>query len=257
MDIIVETPWEDRALGRKAFALNASCLSSLSEDILEDQIKGRIGKYGAIFVSARVPKKSMSAIPVLQACRFYVVEGVLSPVANLSDNPVLRAFLETPSRFLPRRFRESDVQFVSLDRCDANKKRDTIVGMAEQSFSDDRFHMDFRCPAGLASRRFAFWVGDLLQDEQVRFDLLLVNGEPGGFMARKKDKLVLAGFSKKYVRSGLGEYLWLSSLREMFDAGMQHVSTLISLNNVPVLNLYSRLGFKFRDVQYTFHCWRP
>ena len=77
-------------------------------------------------------------------------------------------------------------------------------------------------------------------------------------MASRGGDLLLAGFARKYAGGGLGEFFWLRVLQNLGADGVDRVSTLISINNLSVLNLYARMGFKFRDSRATFHLWgRP
>jgi len=253
--MLTETPWEERNLGIKSFALNDACLSTLSQQPLAKALKELQQQFGRYFIFARLPKTYLNLVPCLQQCGFYLVEGAVCPVIQLHKSAVLQAFDEDSSQFIPKRFRHNNICFITLD----NRRNETMAAVstiARESFSSDRFHVDFQCPEKLANRRFELWICDLLQHEDVIFDIVEVNGEAAGFMARKNNHLIIAGFSRKYVRAGLGEYLWLGSLQRMQTSGLRYAETLVSTNNIPSLNLHARLGFKFRNPQYSFHCWQ-
>ncbi|MDQ6999725.1 MAG: GNAT family N-acetyltransferase [Mariprofundus sp.] len=253
--IFDETPWEERNLGLKSFALNEACLARLDQQLLAQELDCLQQSFGKFFVFARLPKTFLHLVPCLQQCGFYLVEGAVCPVIQLHKSAVLQAFDEDRSQFVPNRFRHNNIRFITLDNR-RNETVETVSAIARESFSSDRFHVDFQCPEELANRRFELWICDLLQHEDVIFDIVEVNGEAAGFMARKNNHLIIAGFSRKYVRAGLGDYLWLGSLQHMRDNGLRYAETLVSTNNIPSLNLHARLGFKFRNPQYSFHLWQ-
>jgi len=253
--ILTETPWEERNLGIKSFALNESCLPALDQRVLAGELASLQQAYGSLFIFARLPSAHLSLVPCLQQCGFYLVEAALCPVIQLDKSAVLQAFHADAASFIPRRFRCGNINFTTLKHRQDDAVA-TVSAIAGESFSGDRFHMDFQCRQALADRRFALWIGDLLRNKDVIFDIVEVDGKAAGFMARKENHLIIAGFSKQYVRAGLGDYLWLGSLRCMQQAGLRYAETLVSTNNIPSINLHARLGFKFRNPQYSFHCWK-
>jgi hypothetical protein len=44
-------------------------------------------------------------------------------------------------------------------------------------------------------------------------------------------------------------------MKDMLEQNKKVAATLISANNVSVLNLYARLGFRFKNPEATFHYW--
>jgi len=253
--IFDETPWEERNLGLKSFTLNEACLARLDQQGLAKELDCLQQSFGKFFVFARLPKTYLNLVPCLQQCGFYLVEGAVCPVIQLHKSAVLQAFDEDRSQFVPNRFRHNNICFITLDNRQ-NETVETVSTIARESFSSDRFHVDFQCPEEIANRRCELWICDLLQHEDVIFDIVEVNGEAAGFMARKNNHLIIAGFSRKFVRAGLGDYLWLGSLQHIRDHGLRYAETLVSINNIPSLNLHARLGFKFRNPQYSFHFWQ-
>ena len=251
-DLLIETPWESRNLGLATFALNEASIDALDPTRLENAISGLRKTHQHAFVFARIDKAKLAMAPILQSCGFYLVECTLEPYIQFSRNRIFAQFQNSPEQFLPKRFDWTDICFEAAVPTPPAQR---LFEIARESFSTDRFHMDYRCPPELANRRFELWVKDLLADRQVAFDLLKIRGQLVGFMARKEQQLILAGFSKDSQRSGLGDFLWLNSCSAVQASGYRSAETLISANNLPVLNLYSRLGFKFRNTGYSFHAW--
>ena len=190
----------------------------------------------------------------MQRCGFYFVESTLTPHVRLADNIILQTFIQNRINFVPNRYDSEKLIVRSIDKQDLDIRKN-IEEISKHSFVDDRFHLDPNCPNSIADLRFYYWIQDLYSDPEAIFYCLEFDGEITGFMCRKNSNLILAGFEKKYRNSGLGDFLWLSVMEEMLKSGLSHAHTLISANNVAVLNLYARIGFKFRQSAITFHYW--
>lgn len=246
-------PWETRNLGRPAFALSDTFLVAPDERVLTDALAAADREHSATFVQARFSPESQRAA-LLGRHGFYFVETALSPSVHLGRCAALQRFRSDVSAVVPRRWDVTDLALVPIGAADADLA-DAVRAIAAESFVDDRFHHDHGCPPALASRRYALWTDDLLDDATVIVRVLLLGAEPIGFMISRKGQLLLAGFSRRYAGAGLGEFLWLSSLSALYDDGVMQVRTVISTNNVPVLNLYARLGFRLGEPRSTFHRW--
>lgn len=247
-------PWETRNLGIPAFRLSDAFMENADEETLRECLATQARECKEFFVQARV-RIDASLIRVLEGSGFYFVEATVCPLAILEKNGLLRDFAIDPGSFLPARYALGDVQSVSLDRTDPALCA-AVRQIAGESFSDDRFHADHNCERSVADRRFVYWVGDLIGDPGVTFDVMLLKERPIAFMARKVEDLMLAGFARKYAGAGLGDFFWLSVLRQLKEMGLNQARTLISVRNISSLNLHARLGFKFRDPRATFHYWR-
>jgi RimJ/RimL family protein N-acetyltransferase len=222
-----------------------------------DRLKAGLARarelHGNIFVQARFAAESKVSV-IVERAAFYFVESVVCPYSNLHKNEVLAEFLVDPRAFLPARYGLSDLQMKTVT-AQSEQLILAVKKIAAESFTDDRFHCDHNCDEAIANQRYLYWVEDMLADAFVRFDVLSYQGHPVAFMASRGRQLLLAGFAKKFVGSGMGEYFWLSVMKKLFDTRLDRVETLISTNNVRVMNLYAKIGFKFRFPQNTFHYW--
>ena len=253
-NLLRETPWETRNLGMPAYALYLDDKEDMSASTFVDELQQLKQSNSCGFVSARIPKASLHLAPILEQAGFYIVESTVCPYIQLKKSAFVSRFQEDPRQSIPKKFQETDLRFITLERNGTMPVAD-LKAIAESSFSDDRFHIDHSCSHELANQRFSYWVDDLLANPEITFDVIYLGEMVIGFMARKENDLILAGFHGQYVRAGLGDYLWLSTCALLKDQEYATAETTISINNVPVLNLYGRLGFKFKETQYTFHCW--
>lgn len=251
---LIRIPWETRNLGLQSFEVSEDFVQGPDEQTLKDVLKTKIEEHGRIFVQARVSKGNSHVIPLLERNNFNFIETILVPYTTLQTNPVLNRFIADKSEFLPKQYNCNDCRVVQINKDDISSCL-RIKEIGTESFSDDRFHIDHQCSNEIADIRFSFWIEDMLADEQVIFHTVNYLGRAQGFMTRKSDNLILAGFSKEFIGKGLAKFLWLSVLEDVANEGFSQVHTLISTNNTPVLNLYTRLGFKFKDPAVTLHYW--
>jgi hypothetical protein len=254
-EFLVETPWETRNLELPSYAVRPEFFQSPDFRAFKEALDALRERHGKYFVFARIAKELLRWAPGLAGCGFSVVEGVLSLHSVLEKNEVFQRFLKDPGAALPGECQVTPPEFVTL-RQDRDFPGDSLRGIALESFSDDRFHQDPRCPEERANRRFRFWVDDLMSDRATEFDALRLDAEVIGFLARQENRILLAGFARRMIGKGLGRFLFLGACRAMWEARHDTVDGgKISMNNMPILNLYAQLGFRFKAPGYTFHYW--
>ena len=253
-DCLVPIPWETRNLGLESFKVTDGFIHNPSEKTLESALKKKIKEHSRIFIQARISKDNYRIIPLLGRNNFYFVETVLVPYTTLETNLMLNHFIANKSEFLPKQYDVNGWEVAFFDKNDVSLCR-SIKNIAAESFVDDRFHCDQQCDKAIADRRFSYWVDDLLADAGVIFHIITYHSEPVGFIASKSDDLILAGLSRKYVGKGIGTFFWLSILEDMLNKGYSRIHSMISTNNTPILNLYVKLGFRFKDPAATLHYW--
>lgn len=253
MSILIPAPWETRSIGLPSFSVDKERYKGLSVGALRDGIKA--ASPTGIFISARVEKKDYPVIPIVQKAQFYFVEQTLDPYTNLQNNEVLNAFATNKSGYVPLRYRSKNPVIKTLDKTD-KKACAAVEACTRGSFSDDRFHTDPNCPDEIADTRFFNWAKDLIDDIGVTIHIVCFEDDIAGFLARDGNRMILAGFAKRYIGAGLGQYLWLGAMEAMLADGIDLVDTRISANNVAVMNLYVRLGYKFKNPAAIFHYWQ-
>lgn len=252
-EALVPLPWETRNLGLPAFRLGDAWIETADRAALRSRLAATARERGSFFAQARVRCDSRLSQKLAQS-GFYFVEATYCPHTSLARNDPLGRFSADPAPFLPGRFEPAEIRIAGLARSDAGLCA-AVRQIARESFSDDRFHRDHNCEPRIADRRFEYWVDDLFGDTSVAFDIMLLRESPVAFLARRADDMVLCGFARQYTRAGLGDFIVLHAMRAMQAAGLKQAQSLISLNNIPVMNLLERLGFKMRDPRATFHYW--
>ncbi len=255
MTLFRSIPWETRNLGIPSYEINVPNLNLITATDLVNELDLLHKKYSHFFIFARLQKKEIHLSAILEKQGFYLIESTISPYMNLNKNVILAKFNENKKLSLPKRYKEKNITFHTLTNDEKLHYKNKLKKIAEESFSYDRFHLDFNCTSTIADRRFSLWVDDLIADNNVTFDALQHDDEPISFIARKNNHLILGGFKKKYHLAGLGEYFILSTCSTIKQQNHPTLETLISVNNLPIVNLYASVGFKFRDTRYSFHFW--
>jgi len=122
--------------------------------------------------------------------------------------------------------------------------------LCRQSFVG-RFHRDFNLDRNAADRRYLQWLRQLIRSQKVF--ALLFRGRCVGFLGHERGKIRLHALDKKIRGKGLSKFLWTRACLEIFKSGSKEITSSISLSNMPVLNLYVSLGFRFRNPRDVYH----
>jgi len=255
IDHIREVPWETRNLRRPAFELDNG---SIEVNVLRSSLDRITSDIGAdFFVQAKVPSIEKRKVAMLESVGFRFAEMSLDPSLRIPYSDILVDYEISPEKFLKS---SSDVKFLSnecgsvVDLSEAT--RNEIVRVSTTVFKDDRFHMDPNCPSVLADERIGLWVKeDLLTDKNVLCTLLRFRERLVGYIIWKGERFILGGISQGFLGKGFAKALYLQTLLDVKRYGVEEISATISVNNISVLNLYSRLGFSFGKPTYLLHYW--
>lgn len=126
-----------------------------------------------------------------------------------------------------------------------------LLPVCNGAFSHGRFHRDFHFSAQLADLRYNNWFKQLYQEENIYG--FLYYGDIAGFICCHENKLVLHAMAPAYRGKGLAKYFWSAVCQQLFNAGHMEIKSSISAANTAVLNLYTSLGFRFRNPIDIYH----
>ncbi len=215
--LIRSTPWDSAAFGMPTWEL-----TEYSERALRQAMQ-TAGHY-SLKVDPLANKR------LLHEYGFYYCDTLIEPHCNAMR---LRA-VGHPDATISK---EVDVA-QALDIC-------------EGAFSHGRFHRDFNVSRSAADLRYCNWLKDLLSAKQV-YGLFWQN-ELAGFIGHSGCNLVLHALAEPHRGKGRSKYWWSSVCGELMASGYHEVKSSISAANLPVLNLYSSLGFAFTNPQDVYH----
>jgi ribosomal protein S18 acetylase RimI-like enzyme len=119
------------------------------------------------------------------------------------------------------------------------------------AFEHGRFHRDFNIPRQLADLRYDNWLRQLLAQRKVLG--LNWDGRQVGFFAVEACRAVLHAIDSKHRGRGIAKFLWSAAIEHLFEQGCVGVSSSVSAANLAIINLYGRLGFRFRNSTDIYH----
>lgn len=147
-----------------------------------------------------------------------------------------------------------DLQWLPASEAD----RTEIQQLASEAFATGRWNMDWSVGQKLGGRRYADWVGRSMADPRHEVQRAIVDGQTAGLFITEaqEDASVywhLTAVSPQWQGKGVGKAMWTSMLHRHASDGAKLVHTTIAARNIPVLNLYARLGWRFMDCQMSYH----
>jgi ribosomal protein S18 acetylase RimI-like enzyme len=226
LENIITTPWDSRTFGINTFEILYTSETNLKNTLESIITEKSLGHY-TIKINPLAPKK------ILYEFGFYYCDTLIEPYCS-------------PERIV--KYNKEDVDISeSLDIEELHLLSDMIYG----TFTYDRFHRDFNINPHLADVRYDLWLQDLWKNKQVF--TLIFSGKIAGFWAYLNNKILLHALSQEYRGKGLSKYFWSLACEKLFEKGYQELTSSISVSNLAVLNLYSSLGFRFRNAVDIYH----
>ena len=194
-------------------------------------------------VSCRLPSLKLRESMLLESVGFRFVEMVFSPVLAplpVDDDGLVGIIISGPE--------QSDQ--AELER------------IAASVFTTGRHLLDWRLDPDASHRRYRQWLRGALADEHQEVLKAEMDGATVGFFIAetRPDFEVywhLTAVAPEWQGRGVGKRLWRTMIARHRAAGAQRIATTISAHNIPVLNLYAGLGFRFASPRATFHWQRP
>ena len=221
---ITDTPWDSTIFGVKTYEVNFTSNDNLEQSIKEVIKSKRYGHY-------TVKIDPLFSKDILHKFGFYYCDSLIEPFC------------------LRKNFVDYFDKAISLSQ---NVGLDRIRDICNSAFSHGRFHRDFNIPKSLASERYIQWLQDLWDQNQVF--TLMYHDEVAGFFAFSDSKILLHALEDSFRGKGLSKFFWSSACRELFkQQTLSELTSSISACNLPVLNLYISLGFKFRNPVDVYH----
>lgn len=232
-------PWDSELLGCPAAEITSIRVAGPGDLQLEfDHFQVWLRDNGYKMVSCRMPHQKLLESALLEKNHFRFIEMVLHP--ELKDLQSLEVT-------------EQGIEISLADFEDVSR----IAQIAEKAFGVERFYVDPFMNADLANLRYKRWVENSIgSDVQILLKVSLDGQIVGFFLVEKKQRQVywhLTAITPEFKGRGIGVRVWRAMLERHKKDGMDSVLTTISARNVPVLNLYSKLNFRFQPPEMTFH----
>jgi ribosomal protein S18 acetylase RimI-like enzyme len=213
---IERVPWDSVALGCEAWEL-----ASAAPEILA---QARAAGHYTVRVSPLADKRA------LHEHGFYYCDTLIEPYCAA------------------REFKPQPHAAAGLNR---NAALDPLLAICRGAFQQGRFHRDFNVESARADRRYENWLKTLHGAGKVYG--LTWGGELAGFIAHEGGKLVLHALGPKHRGRGLARHLWSAVCADLARQEVSELTSSISATNLPALNLYASLGFRFRNAVDVYH----
>ena len=133
-----------------------------------------------------------------------------------------------------------------------------IEAIAGSAFDTGRYLLDWRLDSQHSHLRYRNWLRNSAVSADQEVLTASANGEIVGFfiIEKRPDDSVywhLTAIAAHQRGRGLGKQLWRAMALRAWREGATRVETTISAHNLPVINLYAQLGFRFDSAQMTLH----
>jgi GNAT superfamily N-acetyltransferase len=189
-------------------------------------------------VTCRLDHFALRESMFLEACGFRFVELVYRPSLCLDHTD----------------FPESELVIEPALPADVPE----IEAIAGYAFSTGRYLLDWRLNPVHSHLRYRNWVRSSAASANQEVLKGSLRGEIIGFfiIEKRADQSVywhLTAMAKQWQSQGLGKRLWQAFAMRARRDGATRIETTISGHNLPVMNLYARLGFCFDAAQLTLH----
>jgi ribosomal protein S18 acetylase RimI-like enzyme len=212
------TPWDSAIYGVETFELLV-----VSEEALA--LAARTPGHHTAKVDPLASKR------LLHAYGFYYCDTLIEPHCRAADLV---------------RFPREGIRLSSDDTLEA------MLEVCHGAFAHDRFHRDFNLEGRLADQRYDRWLEQLRREAKV-FGLHF-GGRLAAFIALSGNRMVLHAVAAEHRGKGLAKYLWSAACTHFFESlGLDELESSISPANLPVLNLYASLGFRFGRCTDVYH----
>ena len=134
----------------------------------------------------------------------------------------------------------------------------SIEAIAETAFVNERYFVDPRLDKERSGRRYATWAKNALAHPRQKLLKITLEGNLVAFFVTEdvgdqKCYWHLTAVAPRMQGRGLGHRTWLAMMKYHRDQGRSEVVTTISARNSVVLNLYTKLGFRFLPPEMTVH----
>lgn len=236
-----EAPWDSSVFGYPVALIEHIKVYDLALARQEfSTFRKWIDFSGLRIISCRLSCQKMVESFLLEENNFRFIETVLHPVFDRFSD--FEGKLDQDLRISPSEFGDLVV----------------LREIAERAFTNERYYVDPRVDKIQSGQRYGRWVisahshsSQQLLKVTLRENIIaffIIELFPNG-----KVYWHLTAINPDYQGLGYGRRVWTSMLARHSEERIKQVSTTIASRNVPVLNLYSSLNFRFTPPETTFH----
>jgi len=234
--------WDSIVTGHNVLEITNIKIRDLQQAELElKNVIQDLSSNDTVLISCRIPHQFLTESMLLEAVGFKFIEVVLHPFMD---------------RLSEKKFVVNETILIQEAK---ETELDNLSKIAQISFKSDRFSVDRRIPDKFSGIRYRNWLLSCKNCPKQKVYLLSENMNTVGFFIVEEDHdskntyWQLTAISPDHQGKGLGQRCWEAMLSYYKSLNFNEVCTSISARNSPILNLYSKLDFRFRNPEMTFH----
>lgn len=236
---IQDCPWEIENIGRKTVQLNYT----LRDKYSSNELQRAIDNYQ--YIVAKVPSGNINCLLGLQEDGFKLIETQISLSMKMKDFNFNDKFVVMLSKHLSFEIIKDKVGLKKV-----------LNHMTPNMFTTDRIHLDPEFGPNVGLHRYRNWMCTEFNQRSL-LNEYSVDGIPIGFgLSRIKAGInygLLGGVYEEYQKEGYGILTAANNCLFPKIMGLNDVKrckTVISSNNMPVIDFYSYLHFKVNNLEY-------
>lgn len=249
--------WDSEHFGIKVASIDYFMSRKLdynNEISVKEELLKRFNMWGkeekVSLVSTRVDDNDLSSIHALEDNGFHYMENLIHD-----------SFDYRKAKEFPR----SKYELHRLEHPLQRKELDVLAKIGKNSFRENRFNYDPRIKEEKALRLYEKWVKNSCNDPSKCVFIIDIDNEIVAFFIYTIKDLskyfgikfgvwYLAAVSPKFQGKGIGYQLYLGILNILKSEVTINDAGYI-IKNIPMINLYGKLGFKHISSEATFHKW--
>lgn len=196
-------------------------------------------------VSTRIHADDILKSIFLESVGFRFVEFTYSPQYNLENYQVCV---------------DTNENCIEAHIVDDSAELDSIIAIAKRCFVNERFFVDPRLESNLSNERYGRWVTSAFRSERQNIIRVSLRSQTiGFFLIEESGRDVywhLHAIDPEFQGKGLGYQTFIEMIKIHKTRNIKTITSKIIAKNLPIINLYSKLGFRFKRPEIGFHWYR-
>lgn len=235
-------PWDSEILGFTVAQISKITIQQEATQQAAKMLSDYFRHQGVQLVSARLPVSDLQASMLLEMAGFRFVEVTCQPVfSGLSEWSAGE---------------ETGIEVIGVTQ----DSLPMVEDMASRVFRNERFYVDPRLNPQSSDQRYRYWVRSAFDHPRQYLYAMLEEKTIIGFFVTEDQPpgqvyWHLTAIAPEYQGCGYGRRVWKKMMQFHQQAGQTSITTTIVTRNIPVLNLYASLGFRFTQPEMGFHWW--
>lgn len=236
---VIDAFWEKRNLGVKTIEVEFE-----KSEIISDFILSLKKIRDAQYIVVKVPTGEFELNNELNKFGFCFIESAIEISLSIKDY------------ILPKKIQKIN-SLISYHPVDSSRIDFLCNEIRKGIFSTDRIALDNSFGKEISNRRYSNWINDeFLKNNNSIFEIRFGEKNIGFFGLKEKlnftFEIFLGGIYLEMQNFGLGFSIITKSIEEIIARNGKQLMTHVSSNNIPIIRLYTQLGFSPIEIKNVF-----